>query len=80
MAIRAQLLTLSAAAFLSCAAARAADPSADRQQVTALADRYVAEVKTRFPVQYDFSGLVTDRHDGLDINAPADLARWRLRE
>ena len=66
-----------ALAFLICGGARAADPSADRPQVTALADRYVAEFKLRFPLQYDFSGLVAKRHDGLDVNSPAALAKWR---
>jgi uncharacterized protein (DUF885 family) len=68
---------VSALALLGCTAARAADPSVDRQPVTALADRYVAEFKVRFPIQYDFSGLAADRHDGVDINSPADLAKWR---
>jgi uncharacterized protein (DUF885 family) len=65
--------------WLTCAVA-AADPSADQKQVTALADRYVAEFKLRFPVQYEFSGLTSERHDGFDINAPADLERWRQFE
>src|SRR5277367_3611362 len=68
---------VSALALLICATARAADPSVDRQPVTALADRYVAEFKVRFPIQYDYSGLAADRHDGVDINSPADLAKWR---
>jgi uncharacterized protein (DUF885 family) len=60
-----------------CADVRAADAPSDRQQVTALADRYVAEYQLRFPVSYEFSGLKADRHDGIDINSPADLAKWR---
>jgi uncharacterized protein (DUF885 family) len=71
-----RIAAMSAVAVGICAGARAADPSA-RQHVTTLADRYVAEFKVRFPIQYDFSGLATDRHDGVDINSPADLAKWR---
>ena len=76
MAIRVRLL-LSTIAWLICAGAGAADSPVDRQRVTALADRYVAEFKITFPFQYDFSGLTTNRHDGLDVNAPAALAKWR---
>jgi uncharacterized protein (DUF885 family) len=66
---------------LICALASAAEPSADdRARVTALADRYVAEYRVRFPLEYEFSGLTSDHHDGVDINAPADLARWRSFE
>jgi uncharacterized protein (DUF885 family) len=49
---------------------------ADRAQVTALADRYLAEFKSNFPLTYEFSGLPTDRHDGLDTNDPARLRKW----
>lgn len=59
------------------AAPQAADVAADRAQVTALADRYVAEYKVRFPIAYASSGLPMDRNDGVDINAPADLEKWR---
>jgi uncharacterized protein (DUF885 family) len=69
--------TVSGLAFLICAGARAADTSADRQHVTALADRYVTEFRMTFPIQYDFSGLATNRHDGLDVNSAAALAKWR---
>jgi uncharacterized protein (DUF885 family) len=48
----------------------------DRARVTALADRYVAEYQTHFPLSYAFSGLPVARHDGIDINAAADITRW----
>ena len=48
----------------------------DRARVTALADRYVAEYQKHFPLSYAFSGLPVTRHDGIDINAAADIARW----
>jgi uncharacterized protein (DUF885 family) len=48
----------------------------DRAQVTALADRFVTAYEQNFPVAYAFSGLVPKRNDGIDINAPADIARW----
>ena len=76
MTIRLEL----ALALLICTAASAADPPTDRQHVTTLADRYVAEFKLKFPLQYEFSGLATNRHDGVDINSPADLAKWRAFE
>ena len=61
-------------------AALAALPShaeaSDRERVTALADRFVDEYQKSFPVSYGFSGLPVKRNDGVDINAPADVARW----
>ena len=45
--------------------------------MTALADRYVAEYKKVYPISYTFSGLPIERHDGVDINSPADIARFR---
>ena len=45
----------------------------DRARVTALADRYVAEYQKHFPLSYAFSGLPVTRHDGIDINAAADI-------
>jgi uncharacterized protein (DUF885 family) len=71
-----RLVAISTSALLLLSAAQA-DPAADRQHVTALADRYVAEFKVWFPIQYDFSGLATDRHDGFDTNSPTELAKWR---
>ncbi len=47
-----------------------------RVRVTALADRYVAAYQKAFPVSYSFSGLPVTRNDGVDINSPADIARW----
>jgi uncharacterized protein (DUF885 family) len=67
---------ISATALLQCAAGQA-DPAADRQHVTGLADRYVAEFKVWFPLQFEFSGLAMERHDGFDTNSPANLAKWR---
>src|SRR5262245_43117803 len=62
-------------------AAMAALPSSadsgDRARVTALADRFVAEYEKNFPVSYAFSGLPVKRNDGVDINSPEDIARWR---
>jgi uncharacterized protein (DUF885 family) len=47
-----------------------------RARVTALADRFVTEYQKAFPIGYSFSGLPVTRNDGVDINAPADIARW----
>jgi uncharacterized protein (DUF885 family) len=47
------------------------------QRVTALADRYVAEFRRAYPISYSFSGLPVERHDGVDINAPGEVAKWR---
>jgi len=49
----------------------------DRARVTALADRYVEEFQENFPLSYGFSGLPTKRSDGVDVNSPADIARWQ---
>ena len=61
-------------------AALAALPShaepGDRERVTALADRFVDEYQKSFPISYGFSGLPVKRYDGIDINAPVDVARW----
>ena len=65
------LLLAAAAAFPSQA------DSGDRARVTALADRYVAEYEKNFPVSYAFSGLPVKRNDGVNINSPEDIARWR---
>ncbi len=54
--------------------AHAAD---DRARVTALADRYVEAYEKNYPISYSFSGLPTKRNDGIDINSPADVARWQ---
>ena len=62
------------------APAARADATADRARVTALADRYIAAYKQNFPISYAFSGLPVDRYDGIDINAPADVAKWRAFE
>jgi uncharacterized protein (DUF885 family) len=49
----------------------------DRARVTALADRYVEEFQQNFPLSYGFSGLPAKRSDGVDLNSPADIARWQ---
>ena len=48
----------------------------DRARASALADRFVDEYQKAFPVSYSFSGLPVSRNDGVDINSPADVARW----
>lgn len=65
------------AALVLSTAPQAAEPVSDRAKVTALADQYVAEYKARFPISFAFSGLPLERHDGLDINAPSDIEKWR---
>jgi uncharacterized protein (DUF885 family) len=77
---RSRLRTCSAAIILVCATAQAATLPTDTAGVTALADRYVAEYKVRFPIQFEFSGLTPERHDGVDIHAPADIAKWHAFE
>lgn len=76
MTARTALCALLAFATFSATAAVAAEPPDAAAAVTALADRYVAAYRERFPISYAFSGLPVERHDGVDINAPADLARW----
>jgi uncharacterized protein (DUF885 family) len=49
----------------------------DRARVTALADRFVEAYHENFPVAYEYFGLPAKRSDGVDINSPADIARWR---
>jgi uncharacterized protein (DUF885 family) len=53
------------------------DVPADARRTTALADRWLEQIKQRFPVTYLGSGLPTERHDLLEQNAPRDLAAWR---
>lgn len=72
-----RLLFVVVVAFLPPTVLQAAEVASDRAQVTALADQYVAEYKVRFPMSYAFSGLPMDRYDGVDINEPSDLQRWR---
>jgi uncharacterized protein (DUF885 family) len=60
--------------------AQAADKSGGAARVTSLADRYMAAYKVNFPVQYEFSGLTLERHDGIDINSPAAIAQWQAFE
>jgi uncharacterized protein (DUF885 family) len=69
----AAFLIILCAALLAPGRAAAAD---ERAQVNALADRFLAEYRTRFPISYAFSGLPIDRHDGVDINSPAEIAQW----
>ncbi len=67
-------------ACLTGASTLSADVPDDRARVTSLADQYVAEYKLRFPLSFAFSGLPTDQHDGLDINSPAEIQKWRVFE
>jgi len=64
--------------LVACAAAPPLHAEADdRARVTALADRYVEEFQRNFPLSYGFSGLPAKRSDGVDVNSPADIARWQ---
>ena len=58
-------LALATVAFVFGSSAQAIEKSADAARVTSLADRYVAEFKVNFPLQYEFSGLTAERHDGI---------------
>src|SRR5262245_16894497 len=69
------LLTVVCSAGLSWQAP-AAEADAGRARVNALADRFIPEYRVKYPISYAFSGLPIDRHDGIDINAPADIAQW----
>lgn len=73
MLLRTQTCLAAAACAFFVAPVHATD---DRARVTALADRYVAAYQENFPVSYAFSGLVPKRNDGIDINAPAEIAHW----
>ena len=63
------------ALLLACAMFQSALAD-ERAHVNALADRLVQANRDKFPVSFAFSGLPIDRHDGTDINAPADIAQW----
>jgi len=76
MRIRFLLILISAGLAALPSAAVAATTDNDRASVRQLADRFVAEYRTRFPLSYAFSGLPIERHDGIDINSPADIAQW----
>jgi uncharacterized protein (DUF885 family) len=67
-------------ALVVCTNSDAADVLVRPAHVTGLADNYLAEFKNSFPIQYAFSGLPSGRNDGLDINSPAALAKWRAFE
>ena len=69
------LLTVACSATFSTGAL-AAESSDARARVNTLADRFVAEYRNRFPISYAFSGLPIERHDGMDINSPAEIAHW----
>ncbi len=49
----------------------------DRARVTALADRFVEAFHKNFPVSYEYFGLPARGSGGVDINSPADIARWQ---
>ena len=80
MRTAARWLALAAVGVVAGSSAQAADKSADGARVTSLADRYLAAFKVNFPVQYEFSGLTAERHDGIDINSPAAIAKWQAFE
>jgi uncharacterized protein (DUF885 family) len=69
------LLALACFAIVASALANAATD--DRARVSALADRLVDAYREKYPIGFAFSGLPIDRHDGVDINSPADIAQWR---
>jgi uncharacterized protein (DUF885 family) len=50
---------------------------ADAKRVNAIADRWLEQIESRFPVTYLGGGLPMKRHDALEQNAPQDLASWR---
>ncbi len=79
MSIRGHWILFVCATLVSgtSAFAAASAPAADRARVTALADKFVAEYQRSFPWSYAYSGLTPDRYDGLDINDPEGIARWR---
>jgi hypothetical protein len=70
-------LLLLALTFVAGDPCRATTTEDAAKQVTSLADRYVAEFKRVYPIAFSFSGMPMERHDGIDINAPADVAKWR---
>jgi uncharacterized protein (DUF885 family) len=47
------------------------------RRVTELADRWVTQIETRYPITYLASGLPTARHDTFDQNSPEDMRSWR---
>jgi len=71
------VLLLLASTLVAAGPSRAATIDDPAKRVTALADRYVAEFKRVYPIAFSFSGMPLERHDGIDINAPADVAKWR---
>src|SRR5262245_3248458 len=72
-----KLLRLAPALLAALAAFPAHAEDDGRARATALADRFVAEYEKNFPVSFAFSGLPVKRNDGVDINSPEDIARWR---
>jgi uncharacterized protein (DUF885 family) len=71
------VLLLLASMLVAPGPSRATTVEDTAKRVTALADRYVAEYRRFYPIAYAFSGMPMEQHDGIDINAPADLAKWR---
>jgi uncharacterized protein (DUF885 family) len=55
----------------------AANQASSPASVNALADRYVSQVREKFPLRYAASGLPNPRRDSLEINRPGELADWR---
>jgi hypothetical protein len=73
MSLRTRSCLAAAACALFISSSHADD---DRARVSALADRFVAAYQDNFPIAYAFSGLAPKRTDGIDINAPAQIAQW----
>lgn len=71
-----KIFRVAAMLFAALAALPSLAETGDRARVTALADRFVAEYEKSFPIAFGFSGLPVKRNDGVDINSPADVARW----
>lgn len=46
-------------------------------QVNDLADRFVSQVREKFPLRYAASGLPKAPRDTMDINSPAEVEAWR---
>jgi uncharacterized protein (DUF885 family) len=58
-------------------AVTATEATDDGVRVNALADRLVQAYREKYPISFAFSGLPIERHDGIDINTPAEIAQWR---
>ncbi len=75
MPVRLSVVVLASLATLA-SPARAAETSDDRARVNALADRLVDAYRVKYPISFAYSGLPIERHDGVDINTPAEIEQW----